>query len=74
MPIPTQAVSRVGEKTGGALAAMACCTAAPPARLAKSTRESIWRFLLDLPIVPSPPTTFASALYLPRRQIAKHFT
>ena len=45
MPIPTQAVWAVGEKSGGALAATACCTAAVPARLAKSESKSICRFL-----------------------------
>ena len=45
MPIPTQAVWAVGEKTGGALAAIACCTAAVPARLANSPSESTCRFL-----------------------------
>jgi hypothetical protein len=45
MPIPTQAVWAVEEKSGAALAATACCTAAVPARLAKSPSETICRFL-----------------------------
>jgi len=53
MPIPTQAVWAVGEKTGGALAAIAGCTPAVPARLANSPSESICRLLQDLRIVSS---------------------
>jgi hypothetical protein len=45
MPMPTQAVWAVGEKSGGALAAMARCPAAVPARLANSPSQSICRFL-----------------------------
>jgi hypothetical protein len=56
MPIPTQAVWAVGEKTGCALAATADCTAAVPARVAKSPSDSICRFLWDLLIVPSSAT------------------
>ena len=56
MPIPTQAVWAVGEKTGGALAAMACCTAAVPARLTNSPSESTCRFLSGLRIVSSSAT------------------
>ena len=48
MPIPTQAVWAVGEKTGWVLAAMAYCTAAVPARVAKSPSDSICRLLWDL--------------------------
>jgi hypothetical protein len=64
MPIPTQAVWAVGEKTGGALAAITCCTAAVPARLTKRPSESTWGLLEDLRIVFSSATLyFASAVH-----------
>ena len=44
MPIPTQAVWAVGEKTGGGLAVIAGCPTAVPARLTNSPSESTCRF------------------------------
>src|SRR6185503_4309682 len=64
MPMPTQAVSAVGEKTGGALAlaAMACCMAAVVARLANSPSERICRFVQDVRIVLSSTTALEVGL------------
>src|SRR5437763_15929057 len=64
MPIPTHAVWAVGEKTGGALAAIACCSGAAPARLTDSPSESICRLLQDLRMHSSSATPyFASAVH-----------